>query len=898
MPARPGFMSRAVLIMAALLVAGPALAASVPARLQATSGPVGAWSILSATGTPPANSNSDVAVFDVGANRMLLYYQSDVWALSLDANPQWTLLQVSGTKPPARDAECGIMDPVRHRLIIFGGYSQNNYDNTTWILTLDGTPTWTQLVTGGPQPDPRLYASAIYDPIRDRMIVFGGENGLSQNNVWALSFSGTPAWTQLLPTGTPPSPRYAHVAIYDPLADRMLMFGGWEGNVSNAELWSLTLDANPAWTQIAQTATWPQARVYPSAIYDTQSQRMVLHAGHTGSTPLSDTWGLDLGASPTWEQLQPTGVAPVARWLHTAIYDSTQGRMVVFGGSGTGDLRALTWGVNTIVGPPVISGFAPKFGKVGDNVIISGTSLGGATDVEINGVPAPILNDNYFVLNTMVPAGATSGPISVTTPYGTATTPDTLVIGEPPEIDAAVPTSGKIDAPVSILGHHFALATVVAFHGIGSTPFTIVSDTLITTTVDPAATTGPLLVVNRFGATTSAFDFTVLPWEPRPQIVSVVDAPNDQGGKVVLKWIASDYDAKRIHTVTNYRVWRRAPLDGTGEFWEALATVPSAQLKGYAYTAVTLQDSLPDSNPYSDFFVQALTLDPLTFYSSDPDSGYSVDNLSPPMPAPFVATYLANSTELHWSRGPAPDLMEFRLYRGTSTSFTPGPGNLVAATRDTQFVDDASSAFYKLAAVDIHGNVSRYALVTPELPVATLASLIDVEGLADRIRLAWYAGGNPGLVATLYRRTETSEWAAIASLTADGLGYLRYEDADVTTGIKYGYRLGIQDGGAEVFAGEAWATAERPVLALAGVVPNPSIGRAFDVHFVLSTAEEARIELLDIGGRRVADRELGSLGPGRHDVDFAEAGSIPPGVYLIRLTQGRAVRLARAVVLH
>ena len=70
--------------------------------------------------------------------------------------------------------------------------------------TSDGT--WLQLVV---PPKGREGHTAIYDPVRDRMVVFGGYDGASRyNDVWALTLSGSPAWSQLAPSGTPPSARY------------------------------------------------------------------------------------------------------------------------------------------------------------------------------------------------------------------------------------------------------------------------------------------------------------------------------------------------------------------------------------------------------------------------------------------------------------------------------------------------------------------------------------------------------------------------------------------------------------------------------------------------------------------------------------------------------------------
>ena len=419
---------------------------------------------------------------------------------------------------------------------------------------------------------------------------------------------------------------------------------------------------------------------------------------------------------------------------------------------------------------------------------------------------------------------------------------------------------------------------------------------------------------------------------PPPTLVGVRDVPNDQGGRVFVTWRYL-LDQPGATIITRYRIWRRVPpaqammagprsgegalsaVDPIGAvrmlwrrspagraeetFWEAIAELPAANLISYGYTAATTQDSMAGSNPYTAFFVQALTSssNPFDFYNSAPDSGYSVDNLAPPVPAPFVATYLGNANSLHWGTSRAPDLREFRLHRGTSPDFTPGPGNLVVATRDTGCVDAPGAVYYKLAAVDLHGNLSRYALVSPEAPTAALASLVRVEAGAERIRLTWYAAGNPGLAATVYRRALVGDWVALASLVADGSGYIRYEDTAISEGTRYGYRLGIMDGGVEAFAGETWVTAERPAFALLGARPNPARAGAFSVAFVLADDGPAVLEVLDVGGRRLVGREVGALGPGPHALNLGADRRLPPGIYLVRLRQGGIERVVRAAVI-
>jgi hypothetical protein len=57
------------------------------------------------------------------------------------------------------------------------------------------------------------------------------------------------------------------------------------------------------------------------------------------------------------------------------------------------------------------------------------------------------------------------------------------------------------------------------------------------------------------------------------------------------------------------------------------------------------------------------------------------------------------------------------------------------------------------------------------------------------------------------------------------------------------------------------------------------------VWLTLAGDEPARLELLDLAGRRVRTLELSGLAPGLHRVDLAETYSLRPGLYLLRLSQ-------------
>jgi len=86
-------------------------------------------------------------------------------------------------------------------------------------------------------------------------------------------------------------------------------------------------------------------------------------------------------------------------------------------------------------------------------------------------------------------------------------------------------------------------------------------------------------------------------------------------------------------------------------------------------------------------------------------------------------------------------------------------------------------------------------------------------------------------------------------------------------------------------------------LMLAGVRPNPTRSE-FSVVFTLPDESPARIELLDLAGRRLLTRDLAGLGPGSHVVGLPETRTLPAGVYLVRLTQGRRSVTTRAAVVR
>ncbi|OFW77367.1 MAG: hypothetical protein A2Z48_10745 [Actinobacteria bacterium RBG_19FT_COMBO_70_19] len=161
---------------------------------------------------------------------------------------------------------------------------------------------------------------------------------------------------------------------------------------------------------------------------------------------------------------------------------------------------------------PTITSFVPISGPVGTSVVITGTNLSGATEVKFKNTSATSFAVNSATqITAVVPSGAMTGKISVTTPGGTASsaTNFTVTAAGSPTIVSFSPTSGSVGTGVTITGTNLTGTTSVAFNGT-SASFTVNSSTQITATVPPLATTGPITATNPNGTGTSATDFTVL----------------------------------------------------------------------------------------------------------------------------------------------------------------------------------------------------------------------------------------------------------------------------------------------------------------------------------------------------------------------------------------------------
>lgn len=181
--------------------------------------------------------------------------------------------------------------------------------------------------------------------------------------------------------------------------------------------------------------------------------------------------------------------------------------------------------------------FSPSSGLPTNRILITGNNLFFLTGISFNGTPATLIAvDSPAQVEADVPDGATTGPITVTTKTGSATSAKPFAVNTPPVplITKVTPSSAFPGSSVILKGTGFTGTTAITFNGTpaltGGNGWDINSDKQITVTVPDGATTGPLVVTTPAGIGTSSF--TVTPF-PVPHITSVTPGGSLVGYQLV-----------------------------------------------------------------------------------------------------------------------------------------------------------------------------------------------------------------------------------------------------------------------------------------------------------------------------------------------------------------------------
>ena len=202
-----------------------------------------------------------------------------------------------------------------------------------------------------------------------------------------------------------------------------------------------------------------------------------------------------------------------------------------------------------------------------------------------------------------------------------------------------------------------------------------------------------------------------------PRILMVSDILKDQGGKVRVRFARSTVDAFGIQGGLLYSYRTSYRNDSNSDWQVAVESFASAEPE-YSVIATVPITATASNWFFTNFRVQTFIPGiPPTPVDGGSESGFAVDNLTPPPPTAFTVAVTHGSTHLSWSPSAAPDFTAFRLHRGTNAGFQPSADNLVVETSGTSYLDPSTTGMaYKLCAVDRNGNESEYALASGGIP--------------------------------------------------------------------------------------------------------------------------------------------------------------------------------------
>jgi hypothetical protein len=347
------------------------------------------------------------------------------------------------------------------------------------------------------------------------------------------------------------------------------------------------------------------------------------------------------------------------------------------------------------------------------------------------------------------------------------------------------------------------------------------------------------------------------------QVADLADVPADQGGWLYLQYARQANDHPLATTpVTTYGIWRQIP-PGT--------LAPVARPAGLA-AGTPLDDALR---------AFATTL-PATLGVTV--SGGQLVARSAPTSGAAPATALPAGSWALVQTAPA-------MQQASYTVLVPAISNQVTSTYCVTAHTSRPAAWFVTTTVSGH-SVDNLAPASPQSFAGNYAAGAThltwaPNGEGDLHHYDLYRGGSAGFTPSPGNRI-----ASPAGTTFD----------DPTPGA-FVYKLtAVDENGNEspvataTPAGVTVVEAGPIAFALDGARPNPAAGRALRVSFALPSGVPARLELLDVSGRRVAVREVGSLGAGRHVVDLADSHRVSAGLYWLRLTQGAAHATVRVAV--
>jgi len=827
-----------------------------------------------------------------------------------------------------------VFDPVRERMLLLGSDGAGGPGTAVWALPTTGADTWTLQRAEGAPSSLSYTVDACYDTERDRLLVWDG----GASTLWTVTL-GTPLhWTGRAVTGPAPNVR-ASACTFDAAHSRMLVFGGCEGYTNVvATVWALATDDTATWRVLMPSGTGPTGRMNAVAVVDPAEDRLIMHGGRdfTGPmTPRGDVWALSLSGPPAWTALFTADTSASLRWYgHAAVLDTARRRLLVLGGQISYSVAHDEVAAFALDAPHEYSVAVPPDPSRGAITFVDFAAYDGGHDAVFEyGMRADVLQfATRRLALSPTPTWALVVPPQPRPPqrFGQATAYD-------PVRDRWLSFGGRYTYYV-----HYELPTVTYddLRSFRPDPSPTWEDVPVTGARPPARQYGQMVhdaagdrmilfggsitteigfPLHRLGTTHFYGDAWALApaapaaWSP---LAPGGPGPAPRDGHVMV------LDTRR-HRVLVFGgrdslgprndLWALT-LDGVPA-WSPLT--PGGPAPGPRWNAGGAYDALADrlvvacgysgTGPLTDAWELRLDV-PAPEWAPLPTSGAAPTTGAYARPYAFDAArrrLLLFGTAQTAEDGGAVLLPVWELSLGETPGWTalapsgPMPWDRYGASAALDPAHDRVALFGGTSGTDASYCQSDHWILDFHGGgiVAVEVSLVSAEASPGRVTLTWWASEPPAL-ARVERREDLDGWRRIGEPVAGGDGLLRFEDVGAVAGRRYSYRLCWSEDGSERSTAETWVSvpaAAALALALEAPAPQPSVGEA-RVAFTLPASGRATLAVFDLAGRRVEAHDLGGLDAGCHTLTVG--GALPPGLYLLRLTQGGAAITRRWCVVR
>lgn len=240
-----------------------------------------------------------------------------------------------------------VYDSIRKRFIQLFGWNGTTNTNEVFEFRVDpkaspSKPTWRPLPASGSYPTARRLAGAAFDPVNNRVVVFGGYTTTDTNELFQLSFASSAdgQWSTLSATGTAPSVRsnIQTSTVYNPNDGCIYIVGGW-GAAVYKDIYRLDVNnATASWTLMNNSGPLSVRRDCVADI-DVPRNRLIIHSGQNGTGANNDCWAYNITGN-TFTNLTP-GFDTGARYLHIGWVNPVTNKFIVAYGTHDGTVGGL-----------------------------------------------------------------------------------------------------------------------------------------------------------------------------------------------------------------------------------------------------------------------------------------------------------------------------------------------------------------------------------------------------------------------------------------------------------------------------------------------------------------------------------------------------------------------------